>query len=383
MPLKRLTCPHCEKPVELQVTSVTRSRECPECHQTIMLQFTTKAQGLKRKALLTKVEEVPDENTAGDDDLPRSLEGDIQKRLAFDPEVIDSARRLRIGFIVVSLFIVLAVAGNYLKWWQAIGDLIGGQTEEVSAADPVILPETLPSQREKGLKKAKLDPNPFGLGENDAAVALKTATQRAMKFLEAENVQDRLNVVRDRSLMEEKIKAYYEKHPAGPIAYDAIMPLGDTSQVMGVYVFDVTLADGAKRKMTVGSVPSGEFYVDWASFVIYGEMSWAEFMKEKPSRPVLFRVLAMKDEFFGGAFAADKSLSCLKLADPLLDESPPIFAYYSRATSMGREMEFVMRQSMGQAIPLILTLSFPENPQTDNQVWVVERVAEGWMARGR
>lgn len=55
MPIVRFVCPHCEKPAEVQVTGVTRSRPCPHCGENVVLQvaFLTKDTGLsKRPALL-------------------------------------------------------------------------------------------------------------------------------------------------------------------------------------------------------------------------------------------------------------------------------------------------------------------------------------------
>lgn len=65
MPAVSLVCPHCEKPVEVQVTGVTRSRPCPECGEMLMLQVAEKNKKAKRRALLMggAVPEVPAETT--------------------------------------------------------------------------------------------------------------------------------------------------------------------------------------------------------------------------------------------------------------------------------------------------------------------------------
>jgi hypothetical protein len=52
MPAVSLVCPHCEKPVEVQVTGVTRSRPCPVCGEMLMLQVAEKNKKAKRRALL-------------------------------------------------------------------------------------------------------------------------------------------------------------------------------------------------------------------------------------------------------------------------------------------------------------------------------------------
>lgn len=65
MPAVSLVCPHCEKPVEVQVTGVTRSRPCPECGEMLMLQVAEKNKKAKRRALLMggAVPETPAETT--------------------------------------------------------------------------------------------------------------------------------------------------------------------------------------------------------------------------------------------------------------------------------------------------------------------------------
>lgn len=65
MPAVSLVCPHCEKPVEVQVTGVTRSRPCPECGEMLMLQVAEKNKKARRRALLMggAVPETPAETT--------------------------------------------------------------------------------------------------------------------------------------------------------------------------------------------------------------------------------------------------------------------------------------------------------------------------------
>ena len=52
MPAVSLICPHCEKPVEIQVAGVTRTRPCPECGETLVLQMAEKNTKARRRALL-------------------------------------------------------------------------------------------------------------------------------------------------------------------------------------------------------------------------------------------------------------------------------------------------------------------------------------------
>ena len=102
-----IVCPHCEKSVELPVTSVTRSRECPLCGKVILLQVGSivKEKRVRRTALLMptadRMDALPESEglvhvsaktmefvgEGGDSVTPQVLVGDIRRRMMHDPEV--------------------------------------------------------------------------------------------------------------------------------------------------------------------------------------------------------------------------------------------------------------------------------------------------------
>ena len=91
MPVAALVCPHCEHPVELQVTAVTRSRPCPSCEKHIMLQFAQKQGKMKRKALLINAKGGLDFDAIKNEipvEEPQPLMGDAFDRMRADPELI-------------------------------------------------------------------------------------------------------------------------------------------------------------------------------------------------------------------------------------------------------------------------------------------------------
>ncbi len=168
MPATKFVCPHCEKPAEVQVTSVTRSRECPHCGQAVLLQVGAKNTKSKRKALLVG-NQPPAEPTpkaapkatkkarpppgagetpplapaivapeapanppprseakvitgsvplshlgiTGPAYEPKALEGEVFERMKMDPELQAHRRNLFAGIAVVISFIVLAIIMNF------------------------------------------------------------------------------------------------------------------------------------------------------------------------------------------------------------------------------------------------------------------------------
>jgi len=90
MPAVSLVCPHCEKPVEVQVTGVTRSRPCPECGEMLMLQVAEKNKKAKRRALLMggAVPEAPAETTL---QIPSRKQGPADPRPAASTAKIENS----------------------------------------------------------------------------------------------------------------------------------------------------------------------------------------------------------------------------------------------------------------------------------------------------
>lgn len=446
MPISRLTCPHCEKEVEINVTDVTRSRDCPRCGRYIILQFTTKATRMKRKALLTPTVQVGEPLAAvtratvvarpqgasvvtgrdapgststtmprpvaaralagaGTSPAPASMvaqtyEGSPGERVQYDPDIKRKSGTLIWGAGVVIGLIALVVVADKFQWWSAMGDsfsrvmtyLSPPKPEIVGTRNNVAVDPNLPSAKEvlgpsTPTVEMKLPEEVDTQGEPGKEVmSEQEKAMRAVKaYLEAPSLMERLKLVRDQALMVDKMVKYYETHPAGAVPYQKIIARETRPAGVLSFAFNVVLASGEERRIVVARSLNGQYLVDWASFVLYGDMTWQQFLEAKPANPTLLRVLAEPGEHFNEAFPQAGGYISLKLTDPASKDSPPIYAYATQGTPLGMALEFIARKSVGQPQPVMLTLKFPQDlPNADgNQVWVDELVAEGWLARGR
>jgi len=391
MPLTRLVCPHCEQSVEVQMTSVTRSRECPGCGKTIILQTTARDGRQSRKALLMpragagEGEESAGVEAAGT--FPRILSGDPRERMLLDPEVRRTAARLKWGLAFFGGLLLGVLLwhslhlGSLLSQAMTRSESAPRTSPEAAAANP---DSSLPAAKSGGKTQAESDPGPPSIPDAPTGPELtdqQQAQRAVIVFLKAATVEERLNRVRDRRLNEERIRNYYTRMGAGPVAYERVEPLEINPAGPLTYSFTVVLPDGARRMIMMGKSQSGEYMADWASFVLYSEMSWKDFRAQRPQKPTMFRVLAEPGALFGHDFNDPEALSCFKLLDPIDSEAKPIYGYATKSSSTGRALKFVMEKSPGQQIPLILKLSYPENSSTEDQVWVTEFIGEGWIAR--
>ena len=212
--------------------------------------------------------------------------------------------------------------------------------------------------------------------EHDLAKAKAALTG----FLKAANVEQRLNFVVDAASIESRVRAYYEKLGDRPVAYSKIVD----DEVVGngvVSEHDVVLANGEVLRASVIKAPDGGYFVDWPSFVADGEMEWQELMSKKVTRPVMLRVAVEPGDLFAGDFGDYKWLLCVKLIHPAHPGSPPIFAYVERQSVLGREMDYWLKLGENQAMPMTVRVKYPPIASADNQVWLSELVAPGWLVR--
>jgi hypothetical protein len=207
------------------------------------------------------------------------------------------------------------------------------------------------------------------------------ARKAAIAFLDASTVEERLTRVRDRQLVEKRMRSYYEREGDRPVVYERVEALEVDPAGPFTYSFNVILQAGARRKIMIGKSQSGEYLADWGSFVVYSEMTWDEFRVKRPQTSTLFRVLADRNELFGREFTDSQTYLCLRLLNPLDPSAPPIHGYASRNSSIGRTLSFVMQKGEQEPFPLMLKLSFPEHSESGHQVWITEFIGEGWIAR--
>jgi hypothetical protein len=411
MALRQITCPHCDQDVEVDVTSASDSCACPNCGKSIALEITP---GQKRSRRTTVIAPSVDpveklgEARHGDHTGPRPLEGNVHERMLHDPDVRRNIRRLAWGSGIVAAIIILLCVADYGNWWSVFGSAAPARpskapvtsntppapappqqakqqpyTEPPAEEEPVT-PPVVPVKVSPPSEPAPVPPSPPVNVEETALSEEDRATEAVKAFLEAKNVDERLEFVRDVAAMESIIRAYYSRHPDGPIAFTRIVGDPRTSKKSNIRKLQVELADGRKRTATVGRVGSGEYRVDWASFVVYSPMDWSEFMEKRPTEPLFMRVLIAPADASAPAFGAPEQYLCVKITDPVSVASPPIYGYIEKR--FAESLKLILRTYGGDPFPMVLTLKYPAQPESPtgpaNQVLIDKVLGEGWLANG-
>ncbi len=400
MPATTLVCPHCEKTVEIQVSSVTRSRPCPECGQIVMLQMAEKSTKTKRRALLMGQNEAPPAEPVRSSEAgmqlapahpPQALPGDAFERMRMDPEVLQFRRRLFIGGIVVGSIILALVLLSIRQHYtdeKMRKKLSLPSAQEAPAATTVKKTEDTPPPPvnsgnlvfrlpgNDGLKTATSLPVRQNTQDNLAKLAAGEEVVR--KFLEAADWRERALLVRNRLRAAPLMSIYYEKNADGPLAFDSLVEATEAPSHFTEHI--VVFEGGGRRLATVEHLAVGP-RVDWESFVGAGEMAWSDFLSKKTTKPTLFRVIVSPAGHFENQFGDPSSLKCYSLRVISEPGAKVVYGYADKSSTMAREIDYLLQESQDATVPMILRLKFPPDAPVDFQVWVHQLVQAGWVMK--
>ncbi len=402
MPASTLVCPHCEKTVEIQVSSVTRSRPCPECGQIVMLQMAEKSTKTKRRALLMGQNEPPsgDEKRSATGGMllepahaPQPLPGDAFERMRMDPEVRQFRRRLVMGGVLVGCVVALLVVVKIVQHFEVVAAQkkfaipAAVSPTETKHAAAMMVPEDTPQPVNSGnlvfrppgsdgMKTATSLPLRNDTRNNLAELVAGEEVLR--KFLQASDWRQRALLVRNRLRAAPLMNIYYEKNADGPLAFDSLVEAEEVSSNFTEHV--VVFEGGGRRLATVEHLAAGP-RVDWESFVGAGEMAWSDFLSKKITKPVLFRVLVSPAGHFENQFGDPSSLKCYSMRVITEPGAKVVYGYADKSSAMAREIDYMLQESQDATLPLILRLKFPPDAPVDFQVWIQQMVQAGWVVK--
>jgi hypothetical protein len=303
---------------------------------------------------------------------PKPLKGDAMSRLRVSRRVVRAKRRLIRGTLAV-----LGVA--VLLWVLQSGEKPEVRQEEVAqrSAEPargMDAAAEVPVAPRANVGGAVVSGPLAGVLEQE-----RSALDVLGSFLAAKNAEERLAYCFDSNRIHVAMEQYYKDEPDGPIAFTGVTEI----ETVGgdILEFAVRLKDGSERRAFVLR-RSGEYRVDWASFVGQGDMKFAELGVMRPTSPTLMRVWVRPGTHFGGAFADSKRLHCVELRPTEAIEGPVIHAYVEKSSMAGSAVEYCLRDRSRPAYPWTVLVRYPFNVDTGDQVWLERLVSETWLVVG-
>ena len=207
------------------------------------------------------------------------------------------------------------------------------------------------------------------------------------KMRSVARIEDLLPLVRDRSRVEPAIRKYYDReHPWIPLPVNARVAPDQDPAAQGNYVV-VGLELEAYKVIPVSFEWTGtEFLLDWESFVGYGELRWAQFTSQRPTKPTLMRTVVKvgpSTSYFDGIFQSTE-WHCYQLTDR---ESEHFLYGY---TKIGSEVDVQLQKAVFTALNAaaaqkesyaVMRVQYPPDAKNVRQVEITEYLENGWLIR--
>lgn len=198
------------------------------------------------------------------------------------------------------------------------------------------------------------------------------------KFLQATTWEQKLQYVSDPERVKPLMQDYYEvlrrqDPPMSSTRRESAFRLHDTEVLLYSHT---SSGPGGTADLAMTARNSGEFKVDWESFVGASEMSWPDFKKQRSAQPKLFRVFAQPDEYYNYEFSDAGKYLCFNLTSP--DGLYFIYGFCEKESAVAQALSSHLASGPLRRA-LTLRLAFPSQAQSDHCVRITGIVANRWL----
>lgn len=198
-------------------------------------------------------------------------------------------------------------------------------------------------------------------------------------FFRAGNIEDKLAYCRDPDRVRPLMVQYYESRPIEGDSWRGlgwVMPVTEPGYRFGYAqaLFDQT----SPVELVIEEMDDGSILVDWESTVRYAEQEWAEFLKMRPEKPTLFRVIASKAQSNGSGQASSVlGRVTLELKHPAEDGT--VLATFDSSDPKFKPLIDQLKMSKWKDVPLTLRLCYPGPSGEDATASIADVEGKGWL----
>jgi hypothetical protein len=263
--------------------------------------------------------------------------------------------------------------------------------------DPAAITEPSSSKKLQGVLGSIVPQETLPL-QPDAPEA-RQAISLLEAFRAAPTWRDKAAYVRDLDRCKPLMKVFYEdlkqSDPVVTAPMMAFRAVGSSQPVVQLH----QQRDGSQQRAAPPAIatfirqPSGEWKLDWESWVGHSEMPWSDFRAKRTITPTLFRVFVEEGNYYNYEFTDEKRYLSIVLRSP--DGEQRLNGYCERDSRVGEAMRMLTGSlapgdrenparlpalyQRGSQTPVTLQLAFPPAAQSDNCVIITDLITGSWL----
>jgi hypothetical protein len=352
-------CPTCRLVFKFPSDSMDTGAVCPACQQILQIP-EHKSATIPPIAETTGMPESPNKIRK------RRKKNSAKETLSWEkesgPKLVRKGNRQQPTLLIFCTMLLSGLVAWYF-WTQ--------QHRPPSSNEPAIDAQSITQPSPTKITTNKPTPDSELLEIN--AALLTEAEELARKFLSAQTVEDLRGLIRNPDVNMPRIM---KLHPDGKIDMGGLSTFNAEEQAIQAGKFislTVRTKNYDERTMVFADTSEG-IRVDWESWVGWCEMSWEDFMTAKPTSGTLFRVKLNDTNYYNFNFSDEAKWKSYTLLS--IDEKYRIYGYVEVGSQTAMDI--------GEALEpgdrfFTLSLKFPENAESNNQVIIERVIANGWI----
>lgn len=259
-------------------------------------------------------------------------------------------------------------------WFALIGLILAGGV--IWSLQGVRQGET---KAEQVKAEAEISKNEEAEEVRQASELIESIDATTASFFQAKDISDLLPLVRQPERVKPLMEKYYREHPLTPATVERgrILDPVTLGQNANFWRKSVSLTDGEVRNLIIEITPSGEPKVDWETYVCYQPMAWDKYALDRPQGRLDFRVYITPDNFFSHEFADSTQWDSFRLTAADSDET--LFGYTPKGGELSEKIMELMKETNGEARPMLLRLSVPPEVQSRRGVRIESIRSPLWI----
>ncbi|HEY8962106.1 MAG TPA: hypothetical protein VIM57_07855, partial [Luteolibacter sp.] len=139
----------------------------------------------------------------------------------------------------------------------------------------------------------------------------------------------------------------------------------------------VRTASGRAQEVYLEEQPDGSVKIGWETFVGYQPMPWDDYIRNRHTGSLEFRVTIEPDTFYSHEFADSTRWACYRLTAPKSEEVA--YGYVERGQPVAVFLENFFREREGRHAQLILRLNTPAGLNSPRGVVIEDVLSVRWL----
>jgi len=260
---------------------------------------------------------------------------------------------------------------------------IVSETPDAAPAPSVSIGEMTPASKQTSISNDVVPPDSQfkELPLQDTAADYVDAFALLQTYWKATSTKERIPLVFDAPRVSPLMQAYYDEARETDPDHTSLQGKSrfilDGHEIL-YFSYASSRATGlVEVAMRRGS--SGNFLIDWESLAGHSDLSFTKIRETKPTSAIQIRAFVKLFEYYNYEFTSAEKFVCIKMM--AVNGVDTLYGYAERESELGRWLVSHLQGTANSNAMSGYTMrvSFPENAQSDQCMWINQIIAPRWL----